>query len=156
MNSKHFTLLLIVFLAGGWFFLKPKENQNTNTPPTPTNQQQEVVNNNNVDKEEDSVDTKYKSFSKEDFDKNQDKRRILFFHASWCPTCKVADKDITSNLNKIPEDVVVFKTNYDTEKDLKQKHDITYQHTFVQVDEDGNQITKWTGGNTKEILENLI
>ena len=29
--------------------------------------------------------------------------------------------------------------------DLKKKYGVVYQHTFVQVDKDGNLIKKWSG-----------
>jgi hypothetical protein len=35
---------------------------------------------------------------------------------------------------------MVFKTDYDTQKELKTKYKITYQHTFVLVDEAGDAI----------------
>lgn len=82
-------------------------------------------------------------------------RAVLFFWASWCPNCKASNADFLANLDKIPHNVTVLKTNYDTEKALKIKYGITYQHTFVQVDSTGNQITKWNGGGTAELISNL-
>jgi thioredoxin 1 len=88
-------------------------------------------------------------------------RRVLFFYAAWCPTCKEADNDFTENLSQIPADVTVIKVNYkdsqtdEQEKVLAKKYGITYQHTFVQIDADGNEITKWNGGGITELLENL-
>jgi hypothetical protein len=73
---------------------------------------------------------------------------VLFFHAGWCPTCKVADKDINANLTSIPANTHILKTDYDTQTALKKKYGVTYQHTFVQVDAQGNQIKKWGGSNT--------
>lgn len=70
---------------------------------------------------------------------------VLFFHAPWCPSCRSYDKKITNDPNLIPDDVVVLKTDYDTETELKKKYGVTYQHTFVQVDSEGNMITKWSG-----------
>lgn len=74
--------------------------------------------------------------------------RILFFRASWCPTCRALDADIRENLGSIPENVTILDVNYDTETALKQKYGVTYQHTLVQVDAQGNQIAKWTGSPT--------
>ncbi len=82
-------------------------------------------------------------------------KAVLFFWAAWCPYCKSANTEFMTNLNKIPNNVTVLKTNYDTEKELKIKYGITYQHTFVQVDVSGNQITKWNGGGIAELLNNL-
>ncbi len=82
-------------------------------------------------------------------------KAVLFFWASWCPYCKEANADFTANTGQIPAGVTVLKTNYDTEKELKTKYGITYQHTFVQVDANGNQITKWNGGGVKELVANI-
>lgn len=82
-------------------------------------------------------------------------KAVLFFWASWCPYCKIANEDFTNNLSQIPKGVTVLKVNYDTEKELKTKYGVTYQHTFVQVNESGNQITKWNGGGIKELKANI-
>lgn len=76
---------------------------------------------------------------------------VLFFHAPWCPFCKAADVAFKAKLDQIPANVVVLKTDYDSNTALKQKYGVTYQHTFVQIDKDGNMITKWNGGD----LDNL-
>lgn len=73
---------------------------------------------------------------------------VLFFRASWCPTCRTLDADIRANLSSIPEGVTILDLNYDDSTALKQKYGVTYQHTLVQVDSSGNQITKWTGSPT--------
>ena len=99
--------------------------------------------------------SKYVDYTKEDFDSASGKKRIFFFHAAWCPTCKVANENLTINAQKIPDDVIVFKTDYDTETDLKNKYGITYQHTFVQVDADGNELSKWNGGDIEELIANV-
>lgn len=80
---------------------------------------------------------------------------VLFFKASWCPTCQAADKAFLGNLDKIPAGVTVLKVDYDTEKDLKAKYGITYQHTFVQVDANGNELAKWNGGDIENLITNL-
>lgn len=71
---------------------------------------------------------------------------VLFFRASWCPTCRALDSDIKANMSKIPTGLTILDVNYDTETSLKQKYGVTYQHTLVQVDAQGNLITKWSGG----------
>lgn len=98
---------------------------------------------------------KYSEYSPESFAAAAGKKRVLFFHATWCPTCKVANEAFTSNPSGIPEDVIVFKTDYDTYGDLKKKYGITYQHTFVQVDEQGNELAKWNGGDIDLLRTNL-
>lgn len=78
---------------------------------------------------------------------------VLFFHASWCPSCRGLNGSIESNLKSIPEGVTILKTDYDKETELKKKYGVTYQHTLVQVDKDGNMIKKWSGSSS---LDNLL
>lgn len=88
-------------------------------------------------------------------------RRVLFFYASWCSTCRPADANFTTNQSRIPEDVILIRVNYnddntsDDERELGSKYNITYQHTFVQIDSEGNVVTQWNGGKTDELLKNL-
>ena len=77
---------------------------------------------------------------------------VLFFRASWCPTCISVDKDIKANLGKIPSSLTILDVNYDNSSELKKKYGVTYQHTFVQVDKDGNMIKKWSGSPTLTAL----
>lgn len=77
---------------------------------------------------------------------------VLFFRASWCPTCKAVDADIKANLSKIPGSLAILDVNYDNSTALKQKYGVTYQHTFVQVDAQGNLIKKWSGSPTLSAL----
>ena len=80
---------------------------------------------------------------------------VIFFKASWCPSCQAADKAFTSNLDQIPAGVTILKADYDTEKDLKAKYGITYQHTFVQVDATGKELAKWNGGDIDNLKTHL-
>lgn len=108
-----------------------------------------------------SSDSRYIEYSKTNLENASDKRRVLFFYASWCPTCRPTDENIKSNVSKLPEDLIVIRVNYndpdteEAEKDLAKKYNITYQHTFVQIDKNGNEITKWNGGQIDEILTNI-
>lgn len=81
---------------------------------------------------------------------------VLFFHAPWCPSCKTLNDAIMDSQKEIPDGITIFKTDYDTYTDLKKKYGVTYQHTFVQVDANGNEIKQWSGGSTLEdVLENI-
>lgn len=78
---------------------------------------------------------------------------VLFFHASWCPSCRGLNSDIEKNVANIPAGVTILKTDYDKETELKKKYGVTTQHTLVQVNKDGELIKKWSGGSK---LENLL
>ncbi|MFC1755968.1 thioredoxin family protein [Patescibacteria group bacterium] len=149
MNSKIITFIIIAaLLAGGYFVFTSPNNTEDMTKETVT---QQVSNNvsDDVDKEtmDDTTMTQeadklanetYVDYSAEALEEAQTEGgALLFFHASWCPTCKAAESDIVKNGSKLPKDLTILKTNYDKEKDLKEKFGITYQHTFVQVDKYG-------------------
>lgn len=72
-------------------------------------------------------------------------KRVLFFHASWCSTCKGLASDISSNESKIPPGLAIAKVDFDTETDLKKRYGVTVQHTLVQIDGAGNEIARWSG-----------
>lgn len=103
----------------------------------------------------------YMPFSPEVLANSANTRRVLFFYANWCPICKPADASFTKNMAQIPADVTLIRVNYNdtetdqAEKDLAKKHGVTYQHTFVQIDAKGNEVTKWNGGQIDELLSNL-
>ena len=105
--------------------------------------------------------SRYTQYSKAALENASSKRRVLFFYASWCPICKPADESFTQNANEIPEDVMLIRVNYNDpetdqeEKDLAKKYGVTYQHTFVQIDSTGNEVTKWNGGQIDELLANI-
>ena len=74
-------------------------------------------------------------------------RAILWFAAlAWCPSCQAADRDFKAHFDKVPKDVTILKINYDTAKELKQKYSIVMQDTFIQVDSQGKEITRWNSG----------
>ena len=73
---------------------------------------------------------------------------VYFFAAGWCPTCQAVTKDIQANLGKIPAGTDIVRIDYDNSTDLKKQYGVTYQHTFVQVDNSGKQLKKWSASPT--------
>lgn len=103
----------------------------------------------------------YVEYSKKALDDSSNNKRVLFFYASWCPTCIPADANFKENISKIPQDVTLIRVNYndpktdEEEKELAKKYGITYQHTFVQIDGLGKEVAKWNGGQINELLANI-
>lgn len=85
----------------------------------------------------------------------ESKPTVLFFHASWCPSCKTARKNFEKDASQL-EDVNLVVVDYDTSKDLQQKYNVTYQHTFVQISHNGEALAKWNGGDTEELLNMIV
>ena len=75
---------------------------------------------------------------------------VLFFNASWCSTCKEARENLEADPTAIPAGLTIVKVDYDDSDELKQTYGVTVQHTFVQVDADGNEIAKWNGSVTAD------
>lgn len=81
---------------------------------------------------------------------------VLFFKANWCPTCTEVDTDIKNNEASINPDLAIMIVDYDESDDLKIKYGVTYQHTFVQVDQNGELIKKWSGSPTLDELSSEV
>ena len=140
--------------------IMPKEN----TPMKPTDVMMKKDENAKEDEKmmgDKAAGSRYVEYSKSALNSATNNRRVLFFYASWCPTCKPSDASFSANTSEIPDDVTVIRVNYndpDTdqeEKDLAKKYGITYQHTFVQIDGTGEEVTKWNGGQIEELLSNI-
>ena len=163
MNTKLAVILgVVVLVAGGGIYYRSLQH------PTPKSSQPSSLENMEYSSgatapatattsvESGGMQTsRYMSYSETAFESSADKKRVLFFHAPWCPTCRPADAAFQNNSANIPEDVVLFKTDYDSSGALKKKYGITYQHTFVQVDEDGREVTKWNGGDIRDLIANI-
>jgi thioredoxin 1 len=98
----------------------------------------------------------YEAYSPEKLAWADSGKVVLFFRATWCPTCKALDADIKAHMASIPDGVHILDVDYDNSADLKQKYGVTMQHTLVQVDSKGALITKWSGGGTLDsVVKNL-
>ena len=84
-------------------------------------------------------------------------RKVLFFHAPWCPQCRMIEADIKKSA--IPSGVTIFKVDYDSNQDLRQKYGVTLQTTFVEIDNDRKLIDKYVAYNEPtfdSVKKNLI
>ena len=99
----------------------------------------------------------YMTYDQSSYDAHTDQRRVLFFHAPWCPQCVALDKDIAAS--DLPDDVAVFKVDYDSNQELRKKYGVTLQTTFVLVDANGDQVKKYTAyatPNYESVKTNLL
>lgn len=81
---------------------------------------------------------------------------VLFFHAGWCPNCRATEENLNADLAGIPSDLTIVKVDFDNSDQLRQKYGVTTQHTFVQIDANGEQITKWSGAETAEDIAKQV
>lgn len=66
---------------------------------------------------------------------------VLFFKASWCSTCKVSEGDLQNLYKQNPPPLTVYRVDYDTNLIYRKKYRVSYQHTFVKIDGQGNFVT---------------
>lgn len=78
--------------------------------------------------------------------------KVLFFHAAWCPSCKKGDATLTAWYGADEYQRSVYKVDYDNSNDLKAKYGVTYQHTFVLVDGEGNALKVIQGPTDAQLL----
>jgi len=161
MNKKTIIWLIVVLgVAVGLILISDKPNSSSFSSPHSS------VSNSNTERvvedaggDDSSISTtpgSFEAYSPEKLARADEGDVVLFFHASWCPSCRVLNKDIENNLSNIPSDLSILKLDYDTETELKKKYGVTYQHTLVQVDSSGEMIQKWSGGsNLHSIISKL-
>lgn len=145
-------IAVIAFIALSSSKGKQAINTQDNLNETTSVQNESITDSNIVN----TVAGSYESYAPEKLAFAETGNVVLFFRASWCPTCRALDKDIKENLGAIPSDLKILNVDYDNSQELKQKYGVTTQHTLVQVDKDGNMISKWSGSPTLSSLVSQI
>lgn len=167
------TIIVLIILVGGGFYLsnniktendsmmeKDKIASDAMEEDKMMSDEDKIMEDEKIMESDDSMMMKskgsYEDYSSDKLSRANDGDVVLFFNASWCPTCKALRDNIESNLENIPSGVSILKVDYDNSTELKQKYGVTYQHTFVQVDAEGNMINKWSGSATLDSLVSNI
>lgn len=68
-------------------------------------------------------------------------KKVLFFHAPWCGQCRSIEAGITEG--SVPSGVSIFKVDYDSRQDIRQKYGVTMRTSFVVLDEQGSVTKKY-------------
>lgn len=160
MRSLYIAILIVAAVGLIGYGVMRSSNNNTDqvSMMESENMDKDIVTNDSMSNEDKMMDDKasddsmmkageYRDYDASLLSRADSGKVVLFFHASWCPTCKVLNSVLNASLSDIPEDVTILKVDYDSSTELKKKYGITYQHTLVQVDSRGNQLTKWSGGS---------
>lgn len=69
-------------------------------------------------------------------------RRVLFFHAPWCPQCVELEAGILSQ--GVPDGVTIIKIDWDTHQDLEALYGVPMRTTFVELDAAGEVVQRYT------------
>jgi thiol-disulfide isomerase/thioredoxin len=81
--------------------------------------------------------------------------KVLFFHASWCPTCVKEDGKLQEKVASGALGRNVYKVDYDSNTELRQQLGVTTKHTFVLLDGAGKVQESHTAPS-EEVLNGLV
>lgn len=86
----------------------------------------------------------YKDFSTAELAKATTswKKTAIFFHSKTCSSCAKLEKDIITNADRIPGDVMLLKADWDDNQPLAKKYNVEKYHTLAYVWENQKNI-KW-------------
>lgn len=149
MNGKNIAIgasiaVILLGLAGGAAWLYAQNDQEKVTSQKSSSQPNQKPDNNKAKTTENEQPKTtaqpgtYQAYSQANLQTAGERERVLFFHAPWCPQCRALEADIEAK--GVPAGVAMFKIDYDSNQDLRQKYGVTQQTTVVLVDENGNKI----------------
>lgn len=120
----------------------PKDSNQASDLPAQTNQQEPAPQQTETPVAQPGA---YANYNAEAFAKTAG-RRVLFFHAPWCPQCRALEQSIKDG--KIPDGVTIFKVDYDTNHELRTKYGVTIQTTLVEVGTNGDKVNAYVAYNS--------
>ncbi len=150
-------VFLLALIVAGSIVLPKLLNRTEETGPIKNETQSGAIPVNTVEPPANKAAERYITLEHYTSDQSsyQDFKKVYFFHASWCPICQSIESDILKDTTVIPENTVFIKTDFDSNTDLRQKYGVTYQYTFVQVDNEGNELKQWSATNLTRALAGI-
>lgn len=123
--------------------IKKTQTAETSQPDDSEQKSSSEDNNTNDEKETDTPEVTtgiYADYDPNYLERAKDGNVLLFFKADWCSSCNAMDKNIQENADDIPSNVTILKVDYSDRKDLVKKYSINRQHSFIEVDENGDPV----------------
>lgn len=81
-------------------------------------------------------------------------KAVIFFFASWCPNCILTLTELSEKWSEVEPDITLVIADYDTETELKAKYGVTYQDTFVLLDDKADGVKLWNAGGVAGLNQN--
>lgn len=142
MNKKTLlvVVLLIALVLGATLYAYFDTNEKSPSPATTTSQEKTPVTTQPQSPSEETKPGSYVDY-RADLIGSTMGTKLLFFHAPWCSQCREIDADIKND--GVPENVTVFKVDYDSNQSLRAKYGVTLQTTFVKINDSGEKIKNY-------------
>ncbi len=150
--------LIILISFGSVYFFATRGNQENSQPnsTSPTLSNESSTPSTPTASATDPAPGTYLEYSEDLLATTKD-TKILFFHAPWCSQCRALESSIKSGT--IPNNVTIFKVDYDSNNRLRQKYGVTIQTTLVKISDTGDELKKFVAYDdpslsaiTKELL----
>lgn len=71
---------------------------------------------------------------------------VLYFYSNASSDSKKADADLQKNFQTLPFNITILKVSFDRDRALKKRYGITAPDTFLQINRQGAEVTKWLSG----------
>ncbi len=81
-------------------------------------------------------------------------KTVVFFFANWCPNCRATVTELNARWADVNPELTLVIADYDKETALKGKYGVTYQDTFVLLDDKGNGVKSWNSGGVDGLNKN--
>lgn len=155
-------IVLILVLGIGYFATsanktdEPVQTTETSTDPSPAAVPPPTLSDDATDSETESeeqatrVAGTYQDYDGEKIAQSNADHILLFFHATWCPSCRALDSDIVAHRERIPAGVEIYKIDYDTATALKRQYGVTTQHSIIEITSSGEALSDISHGLTLE------
>ena len=164
MNKKFMVFgpvaaIVVIGAIGGYLLLRQSVDRQNAAEMERRSQQanQPVENSGSAPAPSETIMGQYVSYTPDVIEKTPG-TKILFFHAPWCPQCRMLDSDITKT--ELPDNLTIIKVDYDSNQELRQEYGVTLQTTLVMVDDKGKLVKKYVAYNEPSyqvaIKENLL
>jgi thiol-disulfide isomerase/thioredoxin len=82
------------------------------------------------------------------------KKTLIWFHATWCATCK-AQELVLAKIPKDQSQTVIVKVDFDTATKLRRELKVATQSTFL-IYKDGKEVARSVGVTDPTELKKLI
>ncbi len=81
-------------------------------------------------------------------------RTVVFFYATWCPNCILTLSELSGRWAEIDPAITLVIADYDREIALKAEYGVTYQDTFVLLDDKARSVRLWNAGGVASLNRN--